>query len=99
MLKFSLPLTLILASLSGCSRSAVIKRTEASSQSTTTQTEQTSPTESQGKRQALQKQIEQIASLAKGRVGVSAMILETGEVVTSLDNHGHFPMQSVYKLP
>src|SRR5205814_2892745 len=57
---------------------------------------------SQGERQALQKQIEQIAALAKGRVGVSAMILETGEAagsIASLDSHGHFPMQSVYKLP
>lgn len=46
----------------------------------------------------LQKQIEQIASAAKGRVGVAAEVLETGESV-SLDPHGQFPMQSVYKLP
>jgi beta-lactamase class A len=46
----------------------------------------------------LQKQIEQIASLAKGRVGVAAEVLETGESV-SLNLHEHFPMQSVYKLP
>jgi beta-lactamase class A len=48
---------------------------------------------------AVQKHIEEIASLAKGRVGVSAMILETGETIVSLDAAGHFPMQSVYKLP
>lgn len=46
----------------------------------------------------LQKQIEQIASAAKGRVGVAAVVLETGETV-SLNPHDHFPMQSVYKLP
>ena len=47
---------------------------------------------------ALQKQIEQIASLAKGRVGVAAEVLETGESI-ALNPHEHFPMQSVYKLP
>ena len=42
--------------------------------------------------------MEQIASAAKGRVGVAAVVLETGESV-SLNPHDHFPMQSVYKLP
>ena len=46
----------------------------------------------------LQNQIDQIASAAKGKVGVAAVILETGETV-SLNPHDHFPMQSVYKLP
>jgi len=46
----------------------------------------------------LRKQIEQIASTAKGRVGVAAEVLETGESV-SLNPHDQFPMQSVYKLP
>src|SRR6201988_2516183 len=46
----------------------------------------------------LQKQIEQIAAAAKGRVGVAAEVLETGKSV-SLNPHEHFPMQSVYKLP
>lgn len=46
----------------------------------------------------LQDQIAQIASTAKGRVGVAAVILETGENV-SLIPQDHFPMQSVYKLP
>lgn len=48
--------------------------------------------------QNLQRQIEQIASAAKGKVGVSAIVLETGETV-SLNPRDHFPMQSVYKLP
>src|SRR5690349_3466276 len=46
----------------------------------------------------LQKQIEQIASAAKGRVGVAAEVLETAESI-SLNPNEHFPMQSVYKLP
>jgi beta-lactamase class A len=48
--------------------------------------------------QDLQNQLAQIASAAKGRVGVAAVVLETGESV-SLNAHDHFPMQSVYKLP
>ena len=46
----------------------------------------------------LRNQIEQIAAAAKGRVGVAAVVLETGATV-SLNSHDHFPMQSVYKLP
>ena len=46
----------------------------------------------------LRKQLEQIASTAKGRVGVAAEILETGKSI-SLNPREHFPMQSVYKLP
>src|SRR6185295_19712711 len=59
-----------------------------------------SPTPSQQTKQndELRKQIEQIASSAKGRVGVAAEVLETGESV-ALNLHEHFPMQSVYKLP
>ncbi|HET6977134.1 MAG TPA: class A beta-lactamase, subclass A2 [Pyrinomonadaceae bacterium] len=56
-----------------------------------------SPTDSQ-QNVDLQKQIEQIAAQAKGRVGVAAEILETGEAVSS-NLHEHYPMQSVYKLP
>jgi beta-lactamase class A len=46
----------------------------------------------------LQNRIEQIAAVAKGRVGVAAEVLGTTESV-SLNPHEHFPMQSVYKLP
>src|SRR5437899_5008944 len=46
----------------------------------------------------LRNEIEQITLAAKGRVGVAAVVLETGETV-SLSPHDHFPMQSVYKLP
>src|ERR1700681_2854758 len=46
----------------------------------------------------LQTQLSQIASAAKGKVGVAAVVLETGDTV-SLNPRDHFPMQSVYKLP
>jgi len=46
----------------------------------------------------LRNQIEGIACAAKGRVGVAATVLETGESV-SFNLHEHFPMQSVYKFP
>ena len=62
----------------------------------TTPSEQTKPTSDQ--HTELRNQIERIASVAKGRVGVAAEVLETGESV-SLNLHEQFPMQSVYKLP
>jgi beta-lactamase class A len=56
------------------------------------------PITEQKQNSELQKQVEQIASAAKGKVGVAAVLLEAGETV-SLNPHDHFPMQSVYKLP
>ena len=47
---------------------------------------------------ALRKEIERIAAAANGRVGVKAVLFETGETV-SLNKSERFPMQSVYKLP
>jgi beta-lactamase class A len=49
-------------------------------------------------KQELQNQLEQVASVAKGKVGIAAVVLETGATV-SINPHDHFPMQSVYKLP
>jgi beta-lactamase class A len=46
----------------------------------------------------LERRIGQIAAEAKGKVGVAAVVLETGDAV-ALNAHDHFPMQSVYKLP
>lgn len=46
----------------------------------------------------LSDRIQQIASAAQGRVGVTATVLETGESV-SLNGDQSFPMQSVYKFP
>ena len=46
----------------------------------------------------LPSQFEKIAPAAKGRVGVAAQLLESGETA-SLHGDEHFPMHSVYKLP
>ncbi len=46
----------------------------------------------------LEADLQKIAEAAKGRVGVGAVLLETGESAY-LDRTGHYPMQSVYKLP
>jgi beta-lactamase class A len=51
-----------------------------------------------GQAQELQTQLDQIASAARGRVGVSALVLETGETI-NINPRYHYPMQSVYKLP
>jgi beta-lactamase class A len=46
----------------------------------------------------LEKQIDQLAKNFDGNVGVSALVLETGEAV-SYNGDKKFPMQSVYKFP
>ena len=46
----------------------------------------------------LEAQIAKIAAEAKGKVGVAALVLETGEAAL-LNAEDRFPMQSVYKLP
>lgn len=46
----------------------------------------------------LEKQIAKIAEEAEGKVGVAAVVLETGDAAM-LNADQHFPMQSVYKLP
>ena len=46
----------------------------------------------------LEKQIAEIAKEAKGKVGVAAVLLETGDSAM-LNGDQQFPMQSVYKLP
>ncbi|CAN5568356.1 N/A [soil metagenome] len=46
----------------------------------------------------LQTELAKIAEAAKGRVGVGAILVETGDAAF-LDRTGHYPMQSVYKLP
>ena len=77
----------LLLSLGGCSR-------KAASAPTAGKTEV-----SGAEANLLQQRTTQIAALAKGRVGVSAVLLETREVIASLNSQDHFPMQSVYKLP
>jgi len=46
----------------------------------------------------LQAQLDEIAQAAKGKVGVGAVFVETGQAAF-LDRTGHYPTQSVYKLP
>lgn len=46
----------------------------------------------------LERAIAEIAQSAKGKVGVGALMLETGDAAY-LDRNGHYAMQSVYKLP
>lgn len=46
----------------------------------------------------LQNKLAEVVTAAKGRVGVGAVLVETGEVAY-LDRTGQYPMQSVYKLP
>ena len=76
----------------------------AATQTTTPPTSSPTPTASQrtnepdNQNDELRKQLEQIASDAKGRVGVAAEVLETGQSI-SLNPQERFPMQSVYKLP
>jgi beta-lactamase class A len=42
--------------------------------------------------------VDKFAAEASGKVGVAALDLETGEYF-SMNDDGHYPMQSVYKLP
>jgi beta-lactamase class A len=46
----------------------------------------------------LETELAKIAEAAKGRVGVGAVLIETGETAY-LDRTGRYPMQSVYKVP
>src|SRR5262245_1015714 len=46
----------------------------------------------------LEKQFANIAKDAKGKVGVAAVVLETGDAAL-LNADDHYPLQSVYKLP
>src|SRR5258705_5784971 len=77
---------LLVLSLGGCSGKSAATPTAARTDSPT----QPNP---------LQQEITAIVALGKGHVGVSAVVLETGETVASLNPQDHFPMQSVYKLP
>lgn len=86
---------ILIAFISACSGSGAV--TQNAKPATTTATP-SAPKTVEREDAELQKQIEQIAAAAKGRVGVRAVTLETGEAV-SLNPQEHYPMQSVYKLP
>jgi beta-lactamase class A len=88
--------------VSGCSQSKS-QRSDVGSQ---TPGPAVSPTPSVSS--SLQNQINEIAAAAKGKVGVSALVLNgensgnalpDSRATASLNPHEHFPMHSVYKLP
>ena len=91
-LSFSL---LLLIVASGCSQTS----SQGSNVGNRPVESSTQQAESTTKTAALQNQINEIAAEAKGKVGVAAVILESGETIASLNPQEHFPMQSVYKLP
>src|SRR5262249_31183002 len=84
---------LLLCAITACSSGVDLKQ----SANGTMPAPQTTPTQT-APNSDLQNELAQVAAKAKGRVGVSALVLETGETV-SLNPNDHFPMQSVYKLP
>ena len=83
--------------LAGCSRTGNVVRERQTLTARPSDSRAVTPEPSQ--RSALQNQVSEIAALAKGRVGVSVVLFETGETVAALNPRDHFPMQSVYKLP
>ena len=85
-----------LACLANCSPAVVVSP---KGQTAGSSSIEKAPTLELSQRSALQEHIVQIAGAAKGRVGVLATVLETGDTIVSLNAHDHFPMQSVYKLP
>jgi beta-lactamase class A len=86
---FLVSLLLISAVAPACSRGAASQ----AGPSTKNNQQDTAP------KPALQDQINEAASQAKGHVGLTAIVLESGETIASLNSQDHFPMQSVYKLP
>lgn len=89
-------LSILAIAITGCSRSAINQ--ERSTNAGRTDNSNVKTLENTPAPE-LQRQISEIAALAKGRVGVSAIVLETGETVAFVNPKEHFPMQSVYKLP
>ena len=85
---------LLISLTTACSSGATIRTNNLTSR----RAELSASTTNEVQKQELQNQLDQTASTAKGKVGVAAVVLETGETV-SLDPRDHFPMQSVYKLP
>jgi len=81
---------LLVALTSACSRNAPAQDDNSTARPTDSQETRTADKQNQ----ELQHQIEQIASAAKGPVGVEALVMETGERVL-LNPHDHFSMQSV----
>ncbi|MDX6404025.1 MAG: beta-lactamase class [Blastocatellia bacterium] len=89
-MRIPLACALILSLLSACSSGGTTQTTKPADSSQTKTDD--------AERLGLVNQLAQMASAAKGRVGVAAVLLETAATV-SLNSRDHFPMQSVYKLP
>lgn len=89
-------LSILAIVLTGCSRNAITQ--ERATNAASTDNSNVKPLENAAASD-LQRQISEVAALAKGRVGVSAIVLETGDTGVFLNAKEHFPMQSVYKLP
>ncbi|MEK6335434.1 MAG: class A beta-lactamase, subclass A2 [Acidobacteriota bacterium] len=92
MKKILLAYFLLILLIAACSKSSTIQNDSPISAPSNSQTPIAKPDPQ------LQNQLSEIASAARGKVGVAAVVLETGET-TSLNSGEHFPMQSVYKLP
>ena len=93
---------LVLISLtSACSRSAPTQNDKPTTRATDSLAARTDDKQNR----ELLNQIEHTALAAKGRVGVTAVVLEpqtadnSRQEAVSANSTGHFPMQSVYKLP
>ena len=87
----------VLVLSAGCG--SAVQSPESKLQSHTASVQSPTPQDSGAQNEPLQNQIKEIAVEAKGKVGVTAVALESGETIASLNPHEHFPMQSVYKLP
>jgi len=95
-----LPILLLFLLFVSCSRTsnAGLSDTEAETASVASPTPGTASLPEAKPDTELQKQLERIAADAKGKVGVYALLIETG-AAAGLNADQHFPMQSVYKLP
>jgi beta-lactamase class A len=90
-----LPILLTTALICGCSGTSRTELQAVSPLQSAPSPAQSAPSDLS----SVQREVQQIAALAKGRVGAAAVVLETGETIVSLSGQDHFPMQSVYKLP
>lgn len=52
-----------------------------------------------GQKTKLEEQVTVLSTQFKAKVGVTALVLETEEILVSFHGGDHFPMQSVYKFP
>jgi beta-lactamase class A len=84
--------------LSACSRLSEAPVEVSSGSSPATATPTPVPHAPEKIDQDLERAIAEIAQAAKGKVGVGALMLETGDAAY-LNRKEHFAMQSVYKLP